>query len=87
VKGTLNPVGYNPELISGILNAIGEAVDSQKPATVGYISQWVKVRALGPQQSTEIISTVNASFAILKIIAPLFIIGMIGIVLIVALHI
>ena len=87
IKGTLNPIKYAPELENQILSGISKALSKQRPAKVAYTSEWTTIKALGPQQSTEIITTLNASFAILKILTPLFVILMIAIVLLISLHI
>ncbi len=81
VKGTLNPIQYDAELEKSVNEGVKDALEGSKPATINYISDWIKIRAPGPEQSTEIISTLNASFALLKILIPLFFILLIGFVL------
>ena len=77
VRGVLNPAGVADEsiIIDAARDALGETISNLEPVKCDARTQRFRINVLGPGQSAEILSTVNAVVAILKIAAPLILVG------------
>ncbi len=75
VRGVLNPIEEEINILETIKEAVREAIDDVQPASFASFKNRFKINVLGAKQSIEIISTVNATIAVAKIAAPLIIIG------------
>ncbi|VVB98506.1 Uncharacterised protein [uncultured archaeon] len=75
VRGVVNPLRDEGELVSAIEEGVREAIDEMQPAAFASFKERFKIHVLGAKQSIEIVSTVNAVVAVAKIAAPLIIIG------------
>ena len=77
VRGVLNPAGssHQADIIKAATDAFEEAITKLEPVTHSQKTERFMINVLGPGQSAEIVSTVNAVVAILKIAAPLILIG------------
>lgn len=83
IRGVVNPVKDEGELLSAIKEAFKEAVSDMQPAEFFSDKKWFDINVLGAKQSIEIVSTVNSIVATAKITLPLIFIG--AILLLVAL--
>lgn len=75
VRGVLNPIENECDIIETIRKAVSEAIDDMQPASFASFKNRFRINVLGAKQSIEIVSTLNAIIAIAKIAAPLVIIG------------
>lgn len=82
VRGVLNPLKEDAEIVKELRSAITDAIMDISNAKLYSAKQWFEIKVLGAKQSIEIVSTVNSIVAVAKIAAPIIIIG--GIVAIVA---
>ncbi len=70
VKGVVNPVCYSPGLVEKILSLVEKAMEKRREISVANAKFFFEYLALGPMQSTEIVSTVNSIVAMIKILIP-----------------
>ncbi len=82
IRGVLNPLRAEENLINAIKEACGEAKKDMQPAKFFVDTQWFDINVIGAKQSIELISTVNSIVAVSKITLPLILI--IAILLLVA---
>lgn len=82
VRGVLNPLRDEEELLAVVLGALGEALADMQPAKFFGGKRWFDIDVIGAKQSIELISTVNSIVAVSKFLLPLTILG--GILLLVA---
>jgi len=75
VRGTLNPLKDEKQVIEEILLGVKEAKEDMQPAKFYSCKKWFDINVLGAKQSIEIVSTVNSIVAVAKIIGPLILIG------------
>ncbi len=75
IKGVLNPLTEEKDIISAIGDACKEAVNDMQPARFFSDTKWFDINVIGAKQSIEIISTVNSIVAVAKITLPLILIG------------
>ncbi len=82
VRGVLNPLRDEEDLLAVIQSALAEALADMQPAKFFGGKRWFDIDVIGAKQSIELISTVNSIVAVSKFLLPLTIIG--GILLLVA---
>ncbi|MDD5340669.1 MAG: DUF2070 family protein [Candidatus ainarchaeum sp.] len=82
VRGVLNPLKDEDELLSVVLGALGDALADMQPAKFFADKRWFDIDVIGAKQSIELISTVNSIVAVSKFLIPLILIG--GILLLIA---
>ncbi len=77
VRGVFNPAGVDDydELESAVLELAKKAHDNLSAVEFGMVKKRIKLKVLGPYQSSEIVSTFNAVFSLLKIAIPVGILG------------
>jgi putative membrane protein len=75
VKGVLNPMKEEENLLSAIGEACKEAASDMQEATFFSDKRWFDINVLGAKQSIEVVSTVNSIVAVAKITLPLILIG------------
>jgi len=75
VRGTLNPLKDEKQVVEEIKTGVEEAVKDMKPAKFYSCKKWFDINVLGAKQSIEIVSTVNSIVAVAKIIGPLILIA------------
>lgn len=75
VRGVLNPVEGDGNIMDIIRGGVLEAIEDMQPASFSSFKERLKIHVLGAKQSIEIVSTVNAVIAVAKIAAPLIILG------------
>jgi putative membrane protein len=82
VRGVLNPLKDEEELLAVVLDALGGALGDMQGAKFFADKKWFDIDVIGAKQSIELISTVNSIVAVSKILLPLILIG--GILLFIA---
>jgi putative membrane protein len=82
VRGVVNPLRDEDELLAAVLGALDEALSDMQPAKFFADKRWFDIDVIGAKQSIELISTVNSIVAVSKILLPLILLG--GILLLVA---
>lgn len=82
VRGVLNPLKDEEELLAAVMGALDEALADLQPAKFFADKKWFDINVIGAKQSIELISTVNSIVAVSKFLLPLMILG--GILLLVA---
>ncbi len=82
VRGVLNPLKDEEELLTVVLDALDGALADLQPAKFFADKKWFEINVIGAKQSIELISTVNSIVAVSKFLLPLIILG--GILLLVA---
>jgi len=75
VRGVVNPLKDEEDILESIKGAVKEAAADMKSARFFSGKSWFDINVLGARQSIEIISTVNSIVAVAKITLPLIIIG------------
>jgi putative membrane protein len=75
VKGVLNPLKEEENILEDVTNSVEVARDDVKEATYFFGRDWFEINVLGAKQSIELVSTVNSIVAVAKITAPLVLIG------------
>ncbi|MFH0927781.1 MAG: DUF2070 family protein, partial [Candidatus Micrarchaeota archaeon] len=72
VKGVFNPAGEQDveELEALVLALCKRAHANLSGAQFGMVKRRIRLKVLGPYQSSEIVSTFNAVFSLLKIAVP-----------------
>ncbi len=75
VKGVLNPLKEEENIIVDIIKCVNLAKDDIKEADFFFGKEWFDINVLGAKQSIELVSTVNSIVAVAKITAPLILIG------------
>jgi putative membrane protein len=75
IKGVLNPLKNEKNILSTIQDAAKEAKKDMKDAKFYSDSRWFDINVLGAKQSIELISTINSIVAVAKITLPLILIG------------
>lgn len=85
VRGVLNPLKEEENILETIKSAYSEASDDMKEAKFFSETRWFDVRVIGAKQSIEVISTVNSIVAVAKITLPLLFVG--GVLLLLAISI
>ncbi|MFH1221461.1 MAG: DUF2070 family protein [Candidatus Micrarchaeota archaeon] len=75
VRGVLNPVREEQEILDQIVAAANEAFEDMEDATAFVDKEWFDIRVIGAKHSIEIVSTVNSVVAVAKIAVPLILIG------------
>jgi putative membrane protein len=75
VRGVLNPLDTEKNLVSAVTGATKDAVKDLQPAKFFAETKWFDIKVIGAKQSIELISTVNSIIAVAKITLPLIIIG------------
>ena len=78
ISGVHNPLGLNvqsAELVSRVKAAVQAALNDLEPVSVKVSSTRIKLHVLGQNRTSELVSTVNAIVAVLRIMAPAIIIG------------
>ncbi|MFA5108528.1 MAG: DUF2070 family protein [Candidatus Micrarchaeia archaeon] len=77
VKGVFNPAGEQnlEELVSTCVSLAIKAHENLAPCEFGMKKQRIMLKVLGPYQSAEIVSTINAVVSLLKIAVPVALIG------------
>lgn len=71
VRGVLNPLKEEENMLLTIAEAVKEAVGDMQEAKFFSATRWFDIRVLGAKQSIEVISTVNSIVAVAKITLPL----------------
>jgi len=71
VRGVLNPLPYDENIVENVVLAVGKAIGNMKNAKAGVYKEWVDVDVLGHKQAIEIVSTVNSIVAVARIVAPI----------------
>jgi putative membrane protein len=82
VRGVLNPLKEEENIMDAILKACSEAVDDMQEAKFFADKRWFDIRVIGARQSIEVISTINSIVAVSKITLPLVLLG--GLLLLIA---
>ena len=82
VRGVLNPLKEQENIVLAIREAIEEAASDMQEAEFFSDTRWFDIRVLGAKQSIEVISTVNSIVAVAKITLPLVFLG--GLLLLIA---
>jgi putative membrane protein len=82
VRGVLNPLKEEDELLATVMDALDEALSDMQPAKFFAGKEWFDINVIGAKQSIELISTVNSIVAVSKILLPLILLG--GILLFIA---
>jgi putative membrane protein len=82
VRGVLNPLKEEENIMKAITTACKEAMDDMQEARFFSDKRWFDVRVIGAKQSIEVISTINSIVAVAKITLPLILIG--GLLLLIA---
>ncbi len=75
VRGVLNPMRQERALVDEIKTAALEAMFDMQPAQSFAEQEWFDIKVIGPKQSIEIASTINAMVAVAKIIGPVILLG------------
>ncbi|MEW6723273.1 MAG: DUF2070 family protein [Candidatus Micrarchaeota archaeon] len=75
VRGVLNPLREEQNMLDTISGAVEEAASDMQPANFFSDRRWFDIRVLGAKQSIEVISTVNSIVAVAKITLPLIFMG------------
>ena len=83
VRGVRNPLRDEISLVEEIKAAVVEAMLDMQSAQFYAAKKWFDIRVIGPRQSIEIVSTLNATISLAKFIAPLILIGGIAAVLLI----
>jgi putative membrane protein len=81
VRGVLNPVLCDENILENVVFAVGKAIENMKDAKVCVYKEWIDIRVLGHNQAIEIVSTVNSIFAVARIIVPIIFIFAVAAVL------
>ena len=81
VRGVVNPLKENQEVLDTVLSLVEKAKADVSPAKFYGEKVRMQLNVLGPKQAIEIVSTVNAIVAVARVAAPLIIIGGIIVVL------
>ncbi len=82
VRGVLNPLKEQENILAAIRDAVEEAAGDMQEARYFQDTRWFDIRVLGAKQSIEVISTVNSIVAVAKITLPLVFLG--GLLLLIA---
>ena len=82
VKGVLNPLKDESNVLATIKEACSEALSDMQPCKFFSDNRWFDIKVIGAKQSIEVISTVNSIVAVAKITLPLVFIG--GVLLLLA---
>jgi putative membrane protein len=83
VRGVVNPLKDEEDLLAVVLDALDGALADMQPAKFFADKKWFDIDVIGAKQSIELISTINSIVAVSKFLLPLILIG--GILLLVAL--
>jgi predicted neutral ceramidase superfamily lipid hydrolase len=77
VKGVFNPVGEQDYslLEVQILSLANEAHSKLSPCEFGMAKPRIALKVLGPYQSSEIVSTINAVISLLKVAVPIILLA------------
>ncbi len=75
VRGVLNPLDNEKNLVTAVRDACREAKSDVQSAKFHSDTKWFDINVIGAKQSIELISTVNSIVAISKITLPLILIG------------
>jgi len=75
VRGVINPVKDEDEMVEAVLKGLEEAAADMQDARVFTDKRWIDIKVIGAKQSIELISTINSIVAVSKIILPLILIG------------
>lgn len=75
VRGVLNPLKEEENIIETIKDACKGAIDDMQEAKFFSDTRWFDIRVVGAKQSIEVISTINSIVAVAKITLPLVLIG------------
>ena len=78
VNGVHNPLGERisaKQLLPEIRKTVDEALENIEPAQTVLQTSRVRLRVLGEKRSSELLSTVNAIVAVLKIVAPFILVA------------
>ncbi len=81
VRGVLNPLGYDENVVDAVVVAVGKAIGNMRNAKACVYKEWVDVDVLGHNQAIEIVSTVNSIVAVARIVAPIIFIFAVAAVL------
>ncbi len=83
VRGVFNPAGAQglDELAGVVVSCAKEAHARLSPASFCLKKERFDIKVLGPYQSAEIVSTLNAVLSVLRILSPLVLLLAIGLVL------
>ena len=75
VRGVLNPLKEEEEMLVKIEEATLDAIKDMKSAKFFSSREWFDIKVIGAKQSIEVISTVNSTVAMAKILLPLIFIA------------
>ena len=75
VKGVLNPLKAEEQILLDIESCVEEAANDVADADFFCAKRWFDIDVLGAKQSIEIVSTVNSIVAVAKITFPLIMLG------------
>jgi len=75
VKGVLNPLEAEEQILLDIESCVKEAANDMADADFFSAKRWFDIDVLGAKQSIEIVSTVNSIVAVAKITLPLIMLG------------
>jgi len=75
VKGVLNPLEAEEQILLDIESCVKEAANDMADADFFSGKRWFDIDVLGAKQSIEIVSTVNSIVAVAKITLPLIMLG------------
>ncbi|NYZ73519.1 DUF2070 family protein [Candidatus Micrarchaeota archaeon] len=75
VRGVLNPLKEEENILESIKDACKEAVSDMQEAKFFSDTRWFDINVVGAKQSIEVISTINSIVAVAKITLPLVLIG------------
>jgi putative membrane protein len=66
-------VGYkhSDEIIQSVLELIPEALDDLEEVSVASATARVNIKTLGPNNSTELVTTISSVVSVSKLLAPL----------------
>ncbi len=75
IRGVLNPLDKEKQILSAIKDACKEAISDMQDARFFSDTKWFDINVIGAKQSIELISTVNSIVAVAKITLPLIFVG------------
>jgi putative membrane protein len=82
VRGVLNPLKEEDEMLAAVMGGLDGALEDMQPAEFFAGKEWFDINVIGAKQSIELISTINSIVAVSKILLPLILLG--GILLFIA---
>ncbi|PIO06444.1 hypothetical protein COT29_01065 [Candidatus Micrarchaeota archaeon CG08_land_8_20_14_0_20_59_11] len=73
LSGVTNPLGLHTEqakLLSAVDAAIHRAVEDAEPCTASFAEQRIRLRVFGANRQSELITAINSTVSVAKIVAP-----------------